>query len=290
MLRTHPLTADIGLEVLGLDLREPPSDEVRAELRDLVDGAHLLLFRNQHLDPDENVGVLEWFGPVCDELEDGKKWSIVANDVSVLVPREHALLFHQDFSFTQTPHLFQSLFGLEVKGEVVPTVFASCAGGVDRLPSELRKRLESLDAVHFIDARDGTYRDPSRRTTIYDLPAGVPEDLLPQTIHPVIKAHPRTGEALLFVDMLMTSHIVGVDQHESDALLQRCFEVLYDESHLYRHQWQVGDLVVWDNVALQHAREAERPGARRCLRRVNVNGRSMSELMPKRPQYSTDPV
>ncbi len=80
--------------------------------------------------------------------------------------------------------------------------------------------------------------------------------------------------------MMQTGGILGVDADTSDELIAQLFGVLYDESNTYRHDWSVGDIVVWDNVALQHSRPVPPPRVPRTLHRVAIAAHSIFELVP----------
>jgi taurine dioxygenase len=80
--------------------------------------------------------------------------------------------------------------------------------------------------------------------------------------------HPVTGAAILYTSAMQTDSIVGLPEHESEDLLARCWDILYAPDNVYEHAWQIGDLLVWDNLALQHARDAVT--GPRTLRRVPV--------------------
>jgi taurine dioxygenase len=94
------------------------------------------------------------------------------------------------------------------------------------------------------------------------------DDGAPQAEHPVLMTHPITGARILYVTAMQTDSIVGLADDESEALLEQLWGELYAPGNVYEHEWQVGDLLVWDNLALQHARGAVT--GRRTLRRVPV--------------------
>jgi taurine dioxygenase len=75
------------------------------------------------------------------------------------------------------------------------------------------------------------------------------------------------------------SHVEGMDASESDRVFQRCFDVLYRPEHMHVHDWELHDLAVWDNLALQHARGVPQPNTRRTMRRVVVSTKSYDALM-----------
>jgi len=85
-----------------------------------------------------------------------------------------------------------------------------------------------------------------------------------------VKAHSATGRKALYFNRLMTDHIVGMDKPESDALLERLFDHQEQERFLYRHVWQPGDLLLWDNRSTLHARSDFDASERRRMRRTVV--------------------
>ena len=153
-----------------------------------------------------------------------------------------------------------------LNAEVVPaeggeTIFSNSHRAYENLPAELRARIEKLHARHVYDyANDyGT-----RRFRIADSPEA------PNASHPVVPENPRNGRPLLFVNELMTDSIVEVAGDEGEALLQELLGYLDDPAVLYLHRWQQGDLLVWDNLSLQHGRRAFAEGAPRSLRRLQI--------------------
>ena len=98
--------------------------------------------------------------------------------------------------------------------------------------------------------------------------ASFPDELSAE--HPVIWQHPVTGTPVLYVNPSMTDHIVGIDPEASRRLLTRLLDHLADPSINYRHRWRPGDFIVWDNIALMHARTAYDPAEPRLLYRLQL--------------------
>ena len=90
--------------------------------------------------------------------------------------------------------------------------------------------------------------------------------------HPVVQTHPETGKKAVYVNRLMTARIEGVDAAESEALLEELFAVTEDPSIVYEHVWRPGDLVIWDNRCITHARTDFPGNERRLLRRTTLVG------------------
>jgi taurine dioxygenase len=219
---------------------------------------------------------------VADEFADGRHYSHFSNEPDSLVPG-YRLMFHSDYVFTPEPAPVLSLFAVDVDDGSMPTQWASCVRAARLLPPEDRERLSTLRAVHAQNhSDDGPARlatTGSTRVNLLELPADAPAWLYPRWVHPVIKPNPRTGEPMLFVSPYFTSHIEGFDVAASDALLEELWERLYQPDNIYLHRWAPGDLVVWDNLALQHARGATDTGSPRTLRRVIVSDRPIDDLL-----------
>jgi taurine dioxygenase len=266
-----PLSYRIGVKVSGVDFSLPLAPAVAKLLVELLDAHSLLLFRDVDVTPEAQIALLSEFGPVCSEFDDGKYFqymSTVAEETPLSV---HRLLYHQDGSHTQHQHVVNSLYGVEIDGTVaVPTYFASCRAAAAELTVEERSRWATLRAVHVNDV-EHRMDESFSRTRLDLLEVLPPETTHPRTTHPVLKPHPRTGEKLVFITEVMTSHIEGMEPDESERLIQRAFGLLFAPSNTYVHRWQEKDLLVWDNYALEHARGKPVPGSRRKMRRVVVN-------------------
>lgn len=250
-----------GARIDGLDPAGPLTDADRATLRAALDRHHLLVAHLPDLAPDAQQRLAAAVGPLVDESRDGSGWTLVSDRADGVI-REGPLLFHSDLAFTPTPLTAISLYALEVPAGGTATFFADGVRAARNLPPDLRTAVSGRSALHcypLTEARgDERYR-------IADLDAGAP-----RAEHPVLWEHPRTADPVLFVNAMQTDSIVGLDGPGSEVLLERLWSVLYDAGNVYRHAWRVGDLVLWDNVAVQHARDDVQEGDGRTLRRVPV--------------------
>jgi taurine dioxygenase len=102
--------------------------------------------------------------------------------------------------------------------------------------------------------------------------------MYPHSVHPIIERHPVTGEEFIDVSEMMTSHVVGWDDATSERLFEELAAVAYRSENTYRHDWRLRDFVVWDNIALQHKREAFPGPGNRTLRRVLANPYELGTL------------
>jgi alpha-ketoglutarate-dependent taurine dioxygenase len=250
------LDGPFGVEVRGLDGTEVPSGEDLAELRRLIDEHSLLLFPDVH-DMSYGVQTTLTAALVGHEVRlaeaaaasgvpvDQKPPSYVSNREAGAQAPYGRLLFHTDMMWADDPCHALSLYGVDVEQPSVPTVFAGAASGWATLPAELRSRVEGLTALHVTGTKMREVDDDL-------LVSSFTQDF--STVTPIENPHPRTGRPLLFVSQGNTEAIVGMEEAESEALLGELFDHLYSPQNLYAHPWRNGDLVVWDNLAVQHAR------------------------------------
>jgi taurine dioxygenase len=103
---------------------------------------------------------------------------------------------------------------------------------------------------------------------------------------PVGHRHPRTGQTLLYICQQMTAGIADMPKAESDELLEKLFQHLYAPQNIFEHHWREGDLVIWDNLALQHARpNVKSEGPVRTLRKTMAP--IPETLMTQRPVFGS---
>jgi taurine dioxygenase len=230
-----------GVEV-GLDLRDGLSDDEASRLRGLYREHYLLVFRQQGiLTREEQSRVLALLGPITD---DGDEVPVVSNSRPDGVLGADRLMFHSDHEYCPSPGLGISLHAIDVADGQTSTLFANGVAAYRRLNQVTKERLSGLTASHVLST-DYTVRD---RNWILD-------QRWPHAVHPVVMSHPDTGAPILYVTELQTFQILGLASEESDALLAELFAALYAPTNIYEHYWSTGDLVIWDNRALQHARK-----------------------------------
>jgi taurine dioxygenase len=135
----------VGLELFGLDLRQPIEVDIAQELRDLLADHQLLMFRGQDLAAEDQIRVLQIFGNVLDEKGDGKFHQYVSGYETAIAPGR--LLFHSDNHHTQVPLECLSLYAEAVDGAATPTLFCDSVAAFKRLPDDLRQRLADAETV-----------------------------------------------------------------------------------------------------------------------------------------------
>jgi taurine dioxygenase len=170
------------------------------------------------------------------------------------------LLFHGDMMWHPKPFQVLSLYGQKVEAGAATTSLASGVAAFNKLPADLRDRIEKLEVVHTtgtVYSRGGD--DLLRSDREHEI----------STTRAIKLQHPRMGAPILYVSQQTTRRVVGMEPEESEAFLQTLFSYLYAPDNVYEHTWQDGDMLVFDNIALQHARgNVELNGPKRTLRKV----------------------
>jgi len=278
-LEIRALSPAAGAEVAGLDLREPIDDATRHALVAAWHAHYVLVIRDQDISIDDQRRFVSCFG----ELQPTRSRPGQRANPDILyvanVPIEGEIgelpegdmQFHADQCYYETPTKGAVLYAQEVPASGGNTLFCNTGRAYETLPPELRARIDDLDVLFAYDYQKNAYHRPT--TT---LPDG------PRAVHPAVIAHPATGLPKLFVNRLMTDSLVGLPRAESDALLQRLFDHMERPEMIYEHVWRPGDVVIWDNLAVAHARTDFDPAERRRLRRMAIRGTRLAAFKPRR--------
>ncbi len=270
-LQLRELTPEFGTEITGLDPAAALGDaDTCRRLQQQFDARGVLVLRDLDIDETTQANLIRMLigmGPLGrGETPSGRP----SGDTFFVSNKEEnggapygRLLYHSDMMWSD--HTFQvlSLYAVEVEPPVTPTIFASGVHGWATLPGDLRARVEPLAAIqgHAEQERTRAGNDPDVLVSTF-------ENAQMRTT-PVGMRHPRTGETVLYVSQQQTREIDGLSEPESEALLDELFAHLYRTESLYEHDWRNGDLVAWDNIAIQHARpNVTLEGPVRTLRKV----------------------
>ena len=174
-------------------------------------------------------------------------------------------VWHTDMSYATVPPLASMLVAREIPASGGSTWFCDMVAAAAALPAELRAQAERLQVKH-----DGTYNSGGflrKGVTATDDPIAAPG-----TLHPAIVRIPESGDAALYLGRRRLAYISGLSRSESEALLDALWTHATDERRVYKHQWQIGDLVVWDNRTTMHRRDPFPATERRLMHRTQIKG------------------
>ncbi len=264
---SHDITPAFGTEIVGFEPQKPLDPPTCNALRDLFDRRGVLVFRDLDIDHPYQVYLATMMIRKEDLADGGADASAPIKDtfyISNKRPKSAApfgrLQFHSDTMWAEHPFEVLSLYALDVEQPAVPTTFVSATHAWETLPDDLRTRVEGRQGVHTAgEVGRGDLTDVA--LTNVERP--------PSTTTDLGRRHPRTGQTILYICEQMTKEVVGMASDESERLLEQLFAHLYDPVSHLEHHWRNGDLVIWDNEAVQHARpNVESDGPARTLRKV----------------------
>ena len=289
-----PSAAALGAEVRGIDLSAPVRDDIKATLRQAWSEHLVLLFRAQDIDDDQLLAAAGIFGPPQEAAS--RKYHLGAGRqvdnqfmiskhpsisiVSNLGPDgnpvrdngslgSYEVVWHTDNSYVDVPPAGSMLYALEIprdgSGE---TWFSNQYLAYEELPADLKRAIEGKRQVH-----------DSSRNSAGILRPGVKMPTCPEEVegpaHPLVRVHPVTGRRALYLGRRRdwpSNYIVGMPNDESERLLDRLWEHATQPKYAWRHQWRVGDLVLWDNRCCMHYRSAVDATQRRIMHRTTIRG------------------
>ncbi len=266
-----PLTPMIGAEITGVDISRPLDEATFKAIHDAWLKYQVLVFRNQKLDGDQQIAFGRRFGELQEVrttpgLNSNPYFLMVSNvigpDGNKGALPDGEMQFHADQCYYELPGKATLLYSIEVPPTGGDTLFSSATAVYDSLPAEVKKRIDGLKALNVYDY--GSNPTVKAKEIAPDAP---------KFVHPVVRTHDETGRKGLYVNRLMTDHIVGMDRKESDELLEYLFQQAERPEFIYDHKWSVGELVMWDNRCTLHARTDFSPNTRRMLRRISIKGK-----------------
>lgn len=275
MLKVCPVSPHIGAEILGLDVRTLDEPALRILRQAFLDHI-VVVVRGQQLDIEAFLTYGALFGTlkahlvkksrhlqypeltVMDSRVLDTKGAEENKAQSVLVKR--GAVWHTDLSFDYVTAKATLLYAIKVPSSGGDTLFQNTYAAYDRLTPDLKHRIEGLSAH---------YQYGGRLKRGVELLDDVDRDR-PQAIHPLVSVHPETGRRILFFDGGKIMDIIGLPSAESDALIAQLQAHVQTEGD-YRHQWQAGDLVIWDNRCSLHAATGDYPlNERRSMWRATI--------------------
>jgi taurine dioxygenase len=262
-----PVTAVIGAEVRGVDLRDVSGDDVARIRQALLD--HLVLFfRDQDLDDESHLAFALRFGPLSiSPLATKYQDSPAVTVLDQVAPKGHgADEWHSDNTFMANPPLGSILRCVQLPSVGGDTCFASMYAAYDALSPAVRQLVDGLTAVHDITK-------PMRKAVEFGhttLDLAEMQRRLPPVEHPVARVHDETGRKALFVNRNSTTHLVGLTERENEALLPFLLDHVRSPEFQCRLHWEPGTVAFWDNRSVQHHAVADYD-ERRVMRRVTID-------------------
>ncbi|MEJ0018696.1 MAG: TauD/TfdA family dioxygenase [Acetobacteraceae bacterium] len=269
------LGENLAIAVEGVDLHHPPDQALASRLRQALLDNLVLCIRGQRIGPGEYHAAIATFGtpllrPEIPHVAGHPTVTTLSSDDRDTKGDGKRLVagaqWHSDDTFMAEPCSLTCLYGIEVPETGGDTEFANMYAAYEALPAAERARLDALRVVHMMKPDS---RAVGRTRTI------APEILAarPPVVHPLVRTHPETGRKALYISRNRMDHIIGMEVAEAHALIDELVAHATQPRFCYRHKWQQGDIVIWDDRCTMHKANGDYPeGARRYMNRIIVAG------------------
>lgn len=277
-LQLRPVSGSLGAIVDGVNLADGLDDDLYAAIRQALLDYLVLFFPGQAITPAQQVAFGRRFGelhlhPFIPSLE-GHPEVIrlkAASGAHEMLRLSNA--WHEDLSYTPDPPLAGILRAVRVPSRGGDTMWVNLYKAWETLSPTMQSMLEGLSAWHDVTK---TYRRQDLQRE------GGAEQYwktfrkTPPTLQPLVQAHPETGRRLLYVSELTTTHIEGLSERESEALLGFLFRHIDWKELQCRFSWSRDTVAIWDNRCTAHyaVRDYDEP---REMHRVTVIGKVFND-------------
>ncbi len=288
---------NVGVEVLDFDINAPFTDVLQQELKAAWYEHAILVFRGQDITPERQIEFSRLFGPL--EMHPLKvKTSAEFPELFELVnggdQDQHQTAFwhgeevvgrldwHMDLHYTGKPNHGAVLRAVTVASEDGQTGFGDLAKAYDALSQDVRTRLENIEVVYKFEMQRVKWRfidlegyEPGPNLAKKPADIGFPD--FDDSVYPAVVTHPISGRKVLevveqFLDRVLEPQCAGLSPAEADDLLRELVAHTRKPEFHYWHQWQEGDMVLWDNWRAMHCARGTPPGVQRRINRTTIEG------------------
>lgn len=295
-LTVTPLN-NVGVQVSGFDINQPMTAAMQQELRDIWHQHAILLFRDQDIDPEKQIEFSRIFGPLemhplktttSEEypelfvLENGgemDKYNTAFYDGEEIVNR---LIWHMDLHYTGKPNRGALLRAVHIAQEDGLTGFGDLTKAYNALDAATQEKISNIEVAYKFEMQRIKWRFADNRgykpgPFSPKKPADVGFPDFPDAIYPAVVTHPATGDKVLeiveqFLDRVIEPEKAGMSNDEADDLLKMLVEHTRKEEFHYWHDWEPGDMVLWDNWRAMHCTTGTRAGVKRLIHRTTIEG------------------
>ena len=250
-IKSNKLSDIFGLEILNIDLKKITNKKLKIKLNDLFVKNKVLVIRNQIMNSNEFQSAAEIFGKVF--RQHNSKFSLKENplvhyisnqdkfsDGKIYIPGEG---FHTDHSNDKKPPKATILLSKEIPSFGGDTQFVDMHLLYENLPKEMKNKIKNLKAKHVYQSKFSKRKLMNINNQDFDRN---------EVFHPLVKIHPETGLKSLYINPIRIEQISNFSDEKSLDLINNLMNYVNSLKFEYRHQWKVGDFVIWDNRTLMH--------------------------------------
>jgi taurine dioxygenase len=293
MITVTRLGKHLGAEISGVDLSKPLDSATFEEVRNAFFDNEVVVFRNQPLTPEQQIAFTRRFGVLEAHVRKEARLgghdeifvlsNILDENGTAIGAQDAGRYWHSDLSYKREPSMLSALYSVKVPvKDGVPlgnTYFASSTAAYRALPADVQARLDKMRNVHsYREYRLRNYaaqqEDERRGIRTVQEHAPTPEQLasVPDTEMNVVRVHPVTGRKCLFINEGHTAYLTGMPRDQSDKELGELYAHITQPEFVYGHSWREGDLLMWDNIAVQHKATFDYDPLPRLMYRTTVRG------------------
>jgi taurine dioxygenase len=279
-MEVRNLDAVLGAEVAGVDLARPLAapevDAIEIAWRERL----VVVFHGQTLSDPQLIAFSGHFGELdppgpnpygAPFLKDHPELNVISNVVENGKPignlGDGEAVWHADMTYVEVPPKAAVLHALEVPPPEAGgnTYFANMFAAYETLPADLKTAVEGKAAVHDASRNSaGLLRKGYRDITDVRETVGAH--------HPLVRTDAKTGRKALFLGRRPNAYVLGLPVAESEALLDALWAHATEPRFAMCHRWQVGDVLMWNNLSVLHRRDPFDPTTRRVMHRSQIKG------------------
>jgi taurine dioxygenase len=279
-IRIRPSGGALGADIEGVDLSRSLDTSTIDGIRNAWLDHLVVRFRGQSLKLDDLERFSAYFGPLdrapitpttgLPHIPDHPNVAVMSNIIENGQPigslGNGEAIWHTDMSYKEDTPSASILYSVEIPKEGGNTNFANMCRAYEALPADLRARVDAgLQCKH-----DASTNSAGQRRAGFE---GMDDPReLPGAVHPVVRTHPETGRKCLFLGRRRNAYLMGLPLDESEALLDALWAAAVDPIAIWSQRWQVGDVLMWDNRAVIHHRDAFQAADRRLMWRTQLQG------------------
>ena len=264
------LSPTIGAELLGVDLNQEISDELKDDIYQALLVYKVIFFRDQEIDTEQHMKFARLFGDLeihpfaTNDVDNPEVLKITHDENS----RGRENTWHSDVTWRLKPSLGSILKMVQKPNHGGDTLFADMYAAYDNLPEEVKGKLEGEVAVHdFANFRKGLVKKGLSQEEIDKV-----NEKFPNPEHPVIRTHPDTGKKCIYVNLAFTQYIKGWEPEESERMLKFLYSRASIPEYQCRFSWENGSIAFWDNRSCQHYANSDYYPQVRKVERVTIIG------------------
>ena len=278
-----PFADGVGAEIRGLDVKAGLGPDDYRLVRETLDEHGVVVLRGQEISPDAQREFAAGIGILRPQVY--SRYSLPGHAEVLMVSNikkdgqdigisDAGSMWHSDGAFLREPDMYSLLYGVRIPRRAgMPlgdTLFASVWQAYEALDEDTKQQVAGLRGINSFSWH---LEKKAKQGTLRRAPLTAEQKALTPDIEvPVVRRHPHTGRPCVYVNEAHTCGIAGMPQPEAQALLRRLWAHIVSPQFVHRHRWSEGDLVIWDNCAVQHLATFDYDDIPRLMHRTGTLG------------------